>query len=428
MFLPFLLSIKKGTKKMSDLFNLVKQSKLTKQQNQFWGKYEYLNKPAGEVSNEVLFRLQVSKLKILENNNIQLQNANQFLKSIQKIDPNKITEKAMEMSENQIYARIIELVNSGLISSDLNPTNRNLKKDKNGKFVGGYKDGSNKETIKSEENSIVAELANLLKLIEYADADRLTTNLYKAFQGKSKFKGKFAEFSSYTQYKANEIELLMVHALMKNEQWKSIVTGTFYNRGQQLLEDAFSFDNNVLNIEFDKGLSFTIKQGNISEDIKVKSLNDFFAQYEKLSGNYIISLSDELYDQFQKLSALASQAKSGKDLQALLNQSQKRNAISLNTLGPTSSLIGLYKLYEKKWIDENKSSKTLSVITNYCLSKSIALTNITGNQIYFTRDGFITASKWMELYRQMLKFNPEISKISKNLLDKAHPYIFTSVI
>ena len=220
----------------------------------------------------------------------------------------------------------------------------------------------------------------------------------------------------------------MVHALSQNTGWKAIQTGAFYNKSQQLLEDIFAFDDIGYNIEFGKNLSFTIKQGDDTKTINVKNINDFFAEYEKLSGNYAIHLSDELYEKFQQLSVLSGQAKSGKDLQALINSRAKtRNAISLNDLGPTSSLIGLYQLYQKDWIDENNESKTLTAITNYCLSKSIALTNITGNQIYFTRDGFITATKWMELYRQMLKFNPSIAKVNNNLLDKKNPYAFVSV-
>ena len=414
---------------MSDLFNLVKQSKLN-QQNKFWGHYDYLNNPAGDVSDEILFKLQIAKLKILENNNTQLQNANKFLSELKKINPDQILEQIEEFSENQIYARIMELINSGLISSELNPTNRALNKDSSGKFSGGYKEGSNLETIRQEENAIINELTTLLNIINYANANQLTTNLIKAFRGGKKFGNEPAGrmFSTYALYKADEAENLMVHALSQNTGWKAIQTGAFYNKSQQLLEDIFAFDDIGYNIEFGKNLSFTIKQGDDTKTINVKNINDFFAEYEKLSGNYAIHLSDELYEKFQQLSVLSGQAKSGKDLQALINSRAKtRNAISLNDLGPTSSLIGLYQLYQKDWIDENNESKTLTAITNYCLSKSIALTNITGNQIYFTRDGFITATKWMELYRQMLKFNPSIAKVNNNLLDKKNPYAFVSV-
>lgn len=414
---------------MSDLFNLVKQSKLN-QQNKFWGHYDYLNNPAGNVDSESLFKLQVARLKILENNNIQLQNANKFLSELKKINPNQILEQIEEFSENQIYARIMELMNSGLISSQLNPTNRALNKNSEGKFSGGYREGSSLETIRQEENAIINELTTLLNIINYANADQLTTNLIQAFRGGKKFGNEPAGrmFSTYALYKADEAENLMVHALSQNTGWRAIQTGTFYNKSQQLLEDVFAFDDIGYNIEFDENLSFTIKQGNNTKVVNVKSINAFFAEYEKLTGDYAIHLSDELYEKFQQLSILSGQAKSGKDLQALINSRAKtRNAISLNDLGPTSSLIGLYQLYQKEWIDENNSSETLIAITNYCLSKSIALTNITGNQIYFTRDGFITATKWMELYHQMLKFNPSIAKVSNNLLDKKNPYAFVSV-
>ena len=51
----------------NDLFSLVKVNKLTNQ-TKFWGEeYEILNNPAGNVDDNVLFNLQMARLRILEN-------------------------------------------------------------------------------------------------------------------------------------------------------------------------------------------------------------------------------------------------------------------------------------------------------------------------------------------------------------------------
>lgn len=415
---------------MSDLFQLVKQDKLGKQK-QFWGHYQFLNDPVGgNLSNSALQKLQIAKLKVLEKENIKMENANKLLKLLDQVNADQIHEQIGEMSANQIYARIMALLNSGLISSELNPRARNLVRDEKGKFI-GYKEGSNAETIKQESYAILEELSILLEMINYANAGQLTSNLAKALLGGGSVFGNEPDgrkFHSYSQYKADEAENLMVHAIQQNSSWKALQTGTFYNKGKQLLEDAFAFDEVGMKIEFDAGLGFSIKKdGKITQHL-VKNLDEFFKLYENLTGNYQITLSDELYEKFQQLSILSAQSKSGVKLQHLLNtNSTSRNAISLNELGPTESLIGLYRLYSADWIDGTKDSETLTAMTNYCLSKGIALTNVMGNQIYFTRDGFVMASRWMELYNQMLKFNPSISKISNNLLDKQNPYAFSAV-
>lgn len=401
---------------MSDLNVLIKQRKID-QVKKFWGEYEYLNNPAGDVSDSLLFKLQKSRLSILKNQSSKLIAANEFLENVKNISyENEISKKIVERGEQKIYQRIVELINSGLFSSNLNPTGSAMRNKT-------YEQDKESGKIQQDALKIIDELTSLLKLIDYANTNQLTDNLMKAFNGK-----KISGYSSYAEYKAIEVEKLMTHLLIQSSpSWKAFQTGQFYNKGQQLLQDAFVFDSNVLTTQFDTDLSFTVKANNKKNSVSVKSLEQFFKYYENLSGNFSIMLSDELYDKFLELSIMTAQAKSGHQLQKLLNESPQRNSISLNELGPTSSLIGLMKLYNLNWIDPQKSSNSLTAITNYCLSKSIILTNITGNSIYFTKDGFISATDWMDAYQQMLKFNPDIKKISANLLDAKNPYAFSKV-
>jgi hypothetical protein len=65
----------------------------------------------------------------------------------------------------------------------------------------------------------------------------------------------------------------------------------------------------------------------------------------------------------------------------------------------------LYELDLQEGTDyfpSGKESKTLEALANYSLSKSIQKTTLMSNDIYFTKDGFITASKWMETYNHLL--------------------------
>ena len=350
---------------MSDLNILIKQRKIN-QAKKFWGEYEYLNNPVGDVSDSILFKLQKSRLSILENQSSKLIAANEFLENVKNISyESEISERIVERGEQKIYQRIVELINSGLFSSDLNPTGSAIRNET-------YEQDKESGKIQQDALKIIDELTSLLNLINYANTNQLTSNLMNAFNGK-----KINGYSSYAEYKAIEVEKLMTHLLTQSStSWKALQTGQFYNKGQQLLQDAFVFDDSAFVIQFDTNLSFTIKADNRKKTVSVKSLEQFFKYYENLSGNFSIALSDELYDKFLELSIMTAQAKSGYQLQKLLNESPQRNSISLNELGPTSSLIGLMKLYNLNWIDPQKSSNSLVAITNYCLSKSIILTNI----------------------------------------------------
>lgn len=406
---------------INDLFSLVKVNKLTNQ-TKFWGKeYEILNNPAGNVNDSALFNLQMARLSVLENTQMDLQMANSFLAWAQaEGSAGLLSAELEEKSAQWVYKRILELINSAFFSSDINPTSSSLTGESGNKV---YKEGMSASTIKQKQNDILSELDQLLTLINYANRGQVIDRLRHKFKSSGK-----ADKQQYIQDKSLEAEKLMLDLLARsNSSWRTLLSGQLYHKGQQLLEDGFVFSDK--NISFGQELKMSISTVGSSnkESHGISSLNEFFQLYEQFAGNYTIELSDELYDKLQEVSILSAQAKSGIGLQSLLNSTVSRNATSLNELGGTPSLRALMKLYRLDWIESNQESETLNTIANYCLSKSIALTNITKNSIYFTRDGFITATKWMDTYKQMLKFNPAIKKVNNNLLDKANPYIFTSV-
>ena len=244
------------------------------------------------------------------------------------------------------------IINSGLSSSPLNPRTKGLKRDSSGKIIGEYKEGYDPSNQKNEIDMLIQELDFLLKLIKYneSDSEMLKTALRQGIRGNW---SKKMPFESYAQFKANEAEKLMVHALSSQSSgWKALQSGQFYHKGQQLLEDAFVFSNINFNLKFDNGLGFSVKQIGGKEIMKgnVTSLQDFFKLYDSLNGNFSIHLSDELYEKLKELSVIQAQAKSGQALQTLLNETKHRNSISLNNLGPTADLVNLYTLYQLNWL------------------------------------------------------------------------------
>lgn len=411
----------------NDLFQLVKTSKLSTQ-TKFWGAYEFLNNtPEASVPESVLLRYQLSKLKALESSNPGLIKANEILNKMNQVQPMSIQNEIIELSTNQIYARILEILNSAFISSPTSIKGKHLEK-KEGNTRYTYKEGSSKQTFQQDQDQTINELDILLEMIKYPERASLIANVAKGLNGNSIAKS--TGFSSYQQYKADQAEKLMMHALGgSSEGWQALVSGSFFHKGQQLIEDGFIFADTDMSLTFDQNFQVTVrnKKNSKSSEKSVSSLQEFFNLVNSLNKTETISLSDELYSKLQELSILKAQSKSGFGVQELINKTAHRGAISLNATGVTASIQSLWNLYEKGWIDSGKESNSLAHIANYCLSKSIALTSLLKNDIYFTRDGFISASQWMQMYSYMLKFNPAISKISNNFLSNENPYVLEHV-
>lgn len=415
----------------NDLYQLIYEKK--RGDRAFWGKYGYLNMYESEnYSDKALFQLQLARLKTKEASNINFSYVNDFLKEITSTNIDAEHEDTMQ----SISQRILELLNAGLISSGLNPKNIHMNKEmvKNEKgyysVYKGYLQGHSKENVKEDSLKLIKELEQLSDMIKSSHTDARVKRLGYALGGLGYKKNQLKDgFSDYKQYKANEAEVLMVELLNKHKGWRAIQSGQLYNQSQQLLEDAFVFDGTI-NIDFGKNFTVTKTIKNSKKPgqiINVSKLSEFLDLIDGLNANESLSLDDPLYEKIQEIKLFSAQAKSGVELQSLLNVTKHRNTISLQQIGDKIILEDLKFLYKQQWLNSNASSEMLGMITNYWLSKSITMTNIMKNEIYFTKDGFHTASEWMKLYKQMLKFNPILNKVSDSLFISNHPYAFSSV-
>ena len=404
---------------MSDLYRgLIKQNG---RQHSFWGKYAYLNQwDQANLSDSVLFRLQLVHLKNLEQSaNKRYNAASEFIKLSSQLLQLEEQEMDKQIGES-IYSRILQLMNSAFTSSKLNPL-----KNKDG-------DWATREEKNQNIDNLMLEVQSILEKIKPGEGidQAIVQSLEDVFAHRG-VKGKMKE---YQQTKADYAEKLAVDALNRNEGWKAIQTGNFVDKmGQQLIEDVMAFSKDSVNIPFAGGrLNYKIKN-KIDSSISLASagnLEDFFTQVEKLNANYTITLSDELYSALQQASILNTQVKSGMDKQPILTRAT-RNAITLEECG--FSDFGLWRLYTQQdsykyfKLDRNQDSKQLNAIANYYLSKSIGKTNLAKNQLYYTELGFTTASRWMEVNKQMLKFFPAINSMALNMLTLSRQYRFRQV-
>ena len=404
---------------MSDLYRgLIKQNG---RQHSFWGKYAYLNQwDQADLNDSVLFRLQLAHLRNLEQSaNKQYSAASEFIKLSSQLL--QLEEQEMDKQiEESVYSRILQLMNSAFISSELNPL-----KNKNG-------DWATREEKNQNIDNLMLEVQSILEKIKPGEGidQAIVQSLEDVFAHRG-VKGKMKE---YQQTKADYAEKLAVDALNRNEGWKAIQTGNFVDKmGQQLIEDVMSFSKDSVNIPFTGGnLNYEIKNkvDSSTNTASAGSLDDFFKQVEKLNANYTITLSDELYGALQQASILNTQVKSGMDKQPILTRAA-RSAITLAECG--FSDFGLWRLYTQQdsykyfKLDKNQNSKQLNAIANYYLSKSIGKTNLAKNQLYYTELGFTTASRWMEVNRQMLKFFPAINSMALNMLTLSRQYRFRQV-
>lgn len=405
---------------MNDLYSGLMSSYLRKGKNgqQFWGLYDPLDKIETPTEN-LLFQTQINQLKILEKSK-KYDTVNEFLKQSQKKFDNYNSTSEDELN-NEVYSRIIEILNAGLRGSPLNP-HKNLQ---------GLSESQKTLEVDSRIKSLSLELSNLLKQI------RVSQTLSKSMV--SSLENRLRSFDwnvfphQYIMEKADLVEALMVDKLNQNPALKAIVTGSWLDiSGQQLIEDAFAFSQKNLDVPFSLGsLKFIVRtdKGNFSQS--AISIGDFLNQLEKVNNtSFKVQLSDELYEALKQSSAIAGQAKSGMRGQAILNKNQ-RNSLSLKEVNFDPMLLwDLYELDKQtktKFFKNEKrqNSKTLNALCNYCLSKNIAKTALKENQLYLTAEGFVSASQWMENTGEYLIFNPDIKTISGDFLTKKRRYIFT---
>lgn len=406
---------------MGDLYRGLMRRELRKGQNgeEFWGKFNSLDNVS--LPAKSFLEIQIEKLSALEEN-AEYNAVNSFLReSIYHLSE---TEQIENEIGEQVYSKIIALMNSGLRGSEYNPY-KQIK-------TSGLTEEQVRENAKKsgEIEKILKELERLLTEANVEEGlNKSIVKMLNNFLGK---KFSWNDFShEYIIDKANQVEELMADRINQDPNLRAIVTGAWTDKfGQQLIEDVFAFSKAELDIPFSEGIltcTFSSEKG--KGQIEAKSIGDFLDQISK-TGAIKITVPDELYDALRKAAVITGQAKSGLKDQAILNKN-KRNSLSLEQVNFDPML--LWELYQEdlktrtNFFKESgkQNSETLEALTNYCLSKEIAKTALSLNKLYLTSDGFVTASQWMKKHSRYLIFTPAIRSVDGEFLTKQRPYYFT---
>lgn len=386
---------------------------LLKNVPEFYGKYKYLNS-IYTPSNSVLLQYQIKSLqRATMQQDSGLYKANEYLKHLNPVSYSN--DKIEALSVSQIGARILEILNSSFFTSSSSIKSKYLTEMRNGKR--DYQNGG-KAAMQQEIEKQIQELDMLLKMINYPNAQSVKDNFRRSMNSRSKNK---TGFTNYVQYKAQEAEELMMYLLSQDSDFIGVVTGSLYNAGAQLIEDGMLFDKKTF--QANNFISYTI---DTDKEVKTaNSLQDFFNQINRLNAkNHSIHLDNEMYAKLQQLSVLKAQAKSSFSIQELINNTVNRSAIALKDTTPIKVLQDLYYLYTlpQHPLKDNTFSKSLEAYANYSLSRSILQTSLLKNDIYFTRDGFISAADWMEKYKYMLKFKPGVRTMDNKFYAQLRKY------
>lgn len=346
----------------------------------------------------MMFQVQLNNLRDLEQSqSTKYKNTNEFLASANA--RLKGLDGMEDTITNELYARLIQLLNTGLWSNDMNPTRRHAKglinKDQKVQEI---------DKIMSEVHTILSRL-NLSQGISKSTVDMLEKRLRKQ-SGKDN--------NAYTQQKADQAEKIMVEILNQNPVFKALQTGNFVDElGQQLIEDVMAFSKT--NNNFGQTLTFRVtkKKSEVGPTLHASSVEDLFNKVAKLSGRHTIHLSVPLYDALKQASVLTTQVKSGANSQPILTKAA-RNATSFQEIGfCCGRLEELYSVAQSSFKDPAlQDSKDLEALANYSLSLAIAKTALNRNQLYYTERGLETASQWMAANNYMLRFNPGVTTMT----------------
>jgi hypothetical protein len=382
---------------MNDLFKGLIKAKGNRKY--FYGEFSDLNDV--EIPTEAeMFRIQLNNLRDLENSkSMQYQHANEFLRQATLRSQNM--EGLEDEVSSELYARMVQLLNTGLWANiESNPTRRQAM----GQIT--------KDQKVEEIDKIMLEVQQILEKINVNK--EISKNIVESLELRLR-KQSGATNKDYTNLKANQAEQLMVEALNKNEGWQALQTGNFVDAlGQQLIEDVMTFQKGT---KLGGTFSFTVtnKDSKQGVNLHATSVQDLLNKISKLSDQYTVHLSAPLYDALKQASILNAQVKSGMNAQPILTRSE-RNSTSFNEIGfVCGRLEELYNLAgSEKWFKTpaEQNSKDLEALANYSLSQAIAQTNLNRNQLYYTEQGFSTASQWMEQNMYMLKFNPGVTSMT----------------
>ena len=395
----------------------------TIQRDAFWGKYKLLNtlpSQSGPDMSQIYFNLQVQQLRTLEqsSNAEKYKETNKFLTSLneKKVQVESINNEIIEMTENQVISRILQIFNLGFESGGEESP---IYKARHGSANGGWKIESTQQATK-----LIVEITQLLQAINVSQP--LSQQIIDMLEARFKTYGQNS-FYDYKKEKSAMAEELLTD-IMSSRGRRTLTTGSWLSSGKQLLEDNITY---LQNLEFKSENSFVLTTVNGTQEIKLKSLDELFQLAESLTGEYKISIPDDIYQMIQNSDNLMSQVKSGMNNQHILNVSNEggRNTISIKEISSFFSPRGLWSLYNSpntNYFFGDGSSLDLDGYANLALSKGIAMTNLKRNQLYLTEKGITTASQWMELTKQFLKFKNPVNKLGNDFMSLKRPYYFTT--
>lgn len=449
------------------LFDLVKVpthftgEKYTKKQ--FWDKYVDIEQVYYSDLNpinhfkisqrDLLYHQQNALSKMDAQFNQTLPKINDFLNAINAENADAIGRMVSERCGEVAFSTIQEAmqafvkhINDVFLGSNLNATNITTYKDKNSKTERFYKDNYNyksQKSIKDQNAEMFSMIAQLIGMDPSRRAnfiqqhERIVKNNFSTAKRNSRH-SKW-NMDEYIEQKAFEVENAVSDSDLMKWLWESLGLVALQT-GNIGVKDS---DGNVKQmiqdtVVFNKNTDICFKETIIIDGKAINNLQGLLKVLEKKNGQQTnIVLPNKIVDQILEVQALSIQSKSSVYNKALLNKGMDRNSISLKELIETvnefkEEFILLESLNDEYWtnthtkvFEKGGESEELEMLANYLLSKGIAKTNLSKNQIYFTELGFTTASKWTEMTRQILKFHPPIRKLirGKNALNQ--PYIYS---
>lgn len=376
----------------------------------WWGEYSDLNRLQNPGENGY----QVAQRRILNNYDKQLkkkcQELNNFLNEMKKIPDNLIQELESETTK-RLDALLMELGNAGL----------NVNRGSSNSIL--FKEKKTKEELNSEIYRLESTLNKMSTLLmQLTSQTKVPVNqinkTLSLLAGNNGFKSAFygqGTTRSYIQAKSKVAELMARDILTSHPDWAAVVSGDWYNQGQQLIEDLFVFNTKKTNLGMVNVEIFTDTKTKTKTSIPLKELIT-------LEGT--VHLTDDGLRTLRKMKEISVQVKSGAD-QDIFTQAA-RNSISLRELYGLGNLGDrMYQLYmldlekPQNWFkqSQNQNSPALNNLANLRLSYGITNTVLSKNEVYYTELGFTTAYEWMLAKNAYITFKDRITAFTTNFMD-----------
>ena len=324
-------------------------------------------------------------------------------------DIDKLNKFYNSEANNIILEKIVDILNAPFKQGKFRETSFK----KNGQFSHTY---TNYEKVWRAIDDLTNELNKNRSKYGYALAalDKITPLL------RMRSKNKISIFD-YIAEKANLLEEITAQALQESQVYQdcvSIVTGSLERQKKgQIIQDVITIRKDQLNTAFENGpLQISIKG---EEPQFINNLGELLDKMQNHNSTSHIVLSEPLYNELAKASALSVQVKSGIK-QKIINANKQRqvtlgnlNSKSNDSVSTAFNLINELIFSEKdswtlrkKKIDNNNPE--LQSLANYSLGKDISNLLHFGPEkvhVLMTETGFETPYKWMKRNKMMLKFD-----------------------